>query len=127
MNKYAPPEEGVPSQEGHGCSYVSLYEEGQKIGGYYWPFNFLIFQIFFGNFDNLFSKIGLRDLKNRNPGSKSVWGQIFMQIRPKFNDFLAIYEFVMICSRMARCLVFVDHIFALPHIIYYNIVYYNII
>ena len=48
--------------------------------------------------------------------SKSVWGQIFMQIRPKFNDFLAIYEFVMIFSRMARCLVFVDPIFALPHI-----------
>ena len=46
--------------------------------------------------------------------SKSVWGQIFMQIRPKFNDFLAIYEFVMIFSRMARCLVFVDPIFCPP-------------
>ena len=54
-----------------------ICEEGQKIGGYYWPFNFLIFQFFFGNFGSLFSKIGLRDLKNRNPEVKICLGTNF--------------------------------------------------
>ena len=61
----------------YACVYICIYGEGQKIGGYYWPFNFLIFQFFFGNFGILFSKIGLRDLKNRNPEVKICLGTNF--------------------------------------------------
>ena len=56
---------------------IYIYEGGQKIGGYYRPFNFLIFNFFFGNFGSLFSKIGLRDLKNRNPEVKICLGTKF--------------------------------------------------
>ena len=55
--------------------------------------------------------------------SKSVWGQILVQIRPKFNDFLTIYEFVMIFSRMARCLVLVDPMFGPPPYVVIQFVY----
>ena len=104
-----------------------LYEEGQKIGGYYWPFNFLIFQFFFVILAVCFPKLAFGTSKIEILRSKSVWGQIFMQIRPKFNDFLAIYEFVMIFSRMARCLVFVDPIFCPPPYIYIYIYIYTYI
>ena len=87
---------------------------GQKIGGYYWPFNFLIFWCFFVILALCFPKLAFGTSKIEILRSKSVWGQILMQIRQKFNDFLAFYEFVMIFSRMARCLVFVDLIFCPP-------------
>ena len=75
-------------------------------------FDFLIF--FLVILAVCFPKLAFGTSKIEILRSKSVWGQIFMQIRPKFNDFLAIYEFVMIFSRMARCLVFVDPIFCPP-------------
>ena len=81
-------------------------------------FNFLNFFLVILAF--CFPKLAFGTSKIEILRSKSVWGQIFMQIRPKFNDFLAIYEFVMIFSRMARCLVFVDPIFCPPpHSLYY--------
>ena len=75
---------------------------------------FLNFWFFFVILAVCFPKLAFGTSKIEILRSKSVWGQIFMQIRPKFNDFLAIYEFVMIFSRMARCLVFVDPIFCPP-------------
>ena len=85
--------------------------------------NFLIF--FLVILAVCFPKLAFGTSKIEILRSKSVWGQIFMQIRPKFNDFLAIYEFVMIFSRMARCLVFVDPIFCPPPYVYIYIYIYT--
>ena len=37
-----PPLGGYPIYMIYIYIYIYIYEEGQKIGGYYWPFNFLI-------------------------------------------------------------------------------------